>query len=143
MGHIGLCDVKLSQLKQISVVNGDVLHILKSSDRDFNGFGEAYFSFIQEGRIKAWKMHKEMTLNIVVPIGEIRFVLTDLQNGFREFTIGSNNYARLTIPPGIWFGFQGLGIGNNLLLNLANIVHNPEESLRKEISEINFNWKNK
>ena len=36
--------VSVTPLKRIFTPKGDVLHALKSSDSDFCGFGEAYFS---------------------------------------------------------------------------------------------------
>ena len=53
---------------------------------------------------------------------------------------GDNNYSRLTVPPGIWFGFQGLKVDASLVLNIANIPHDPFEVKRIHKSEINYNW---
>ena len=41
----------------------------------------------------------------------------------------------------IWIGFQGLFSERSLLLNIANIMHNPKEVDKKNIEEIKFNWK--
>ena len=67
--------VILTPLKKIGHPKGDVFHAMKSSDEGFCGFGEAYFSVVSHNAIKAWKRHHEMTLNLVVPVGKIRFVL--------------------------------------------------------------------
>ena len=107
MGSINIPCIKVTPLKKISLTGGDVLHGMKSSDKGYQGFGEAYFSQVDHGAIKAWKLHKKMTMNIVVPIGEVRFVFFDDSELFREEIIGFSNYSRLTVPPGIWFGFQG------------------------------------
>ena len=69
-----LKDILVTPLKKIPTLGGDVMHALRASDNGFNGFGESYFSWIEEGAIKAWKFHKSMTLNLVVPLGEVRFV---------------------------------------------------------------------
>jgi hypothetical protein len=37
-------------------------------------------------------------------------------------------------------GFQGIGDHLNLLLNIANIVHEPEEAVGCELSEIKYLW---
>jgi hypothetical protein len=42
----------------------------------------------------------------------------------------------------IWMGFQGLSIGSSMLLNIADIKHNPTEVDRKKTEEIKFNWSN-
>lgn len=141
MGTIKLDDILITPLKQIEVLGGDVLHAMKVSDPGFCGYGEAYFSIVTQGTVKAWKMHERMTLNLLVPQGEVRFVFhlhdSDL---YRTEIIGTTRYVRLTVPPHIWFGFQGLGSPQSLILNIANIAHDPKEVLRKAIEEINFNW---
>ena len=50
---------------------------MKETSAGYAGFGEAYFSQVDKGAIKAWKRHKKMTLNLLVPVGEIKFVLFD------------------------------------------------------------------
>ena len=118
------------------------MHALKNSDNGFNGFGEVYFSWVEQGAIKAWKYHQRMTLNLVVPLGEIRFVfhLANPQKRIRVETIGSERYARLTVPPGVWFGFQGKASGNSLLTNVADMAHDPEEVFHKSVSEFTYDW---
>jgi dTDP-4-dehydrorhamnose 3,5-epimerase len=136
MGLSILNKINLTPLKRISVDGGDVLHALKYNEIDFNNFGEAYFSIVNFGVIKAWKKHNRMTLNLIVPIGNVKFVFFSEDLLCRkEIIIGESNYARITVPPGIWFGFQGLDEKLNLLLNIADILHDPTESERATISE--------
>jgi dTDP-4-dehydrorhamnose 3,5-epimerase len=136
--------VLITPLKIIETSGGNVLHSLKDTDSGFNGFGEAYFSEIEPKAIKAWKLHKKMTLNISVPIGKIKFVLYDerIKSNcfFQEFIISRKNYSRLTIPPMIWLGFQGLANSNSLLLNVADISHSTDEVIRRDLSEIVYKW---
>jgi len=139
--------VKITPLSIIDTKGGDVLHAMKMSDHGYSGFGEAYFSSIEPQAIKGWKRHKQMVLNLVVPVGTVRFILFDDRdnqdnvNHFQEVTLSiENGYSRLTIPPMIWVGFQGLGLQTSLVLNIANIEHSPEEVERKELAEIKFNW---
>ena len=74
MNAASLDDILVTPLKRISTVGGDVMHALRISDKGFHGFGEVYFSWVEMGSIKAWKCHQHMTLNLVVPIGEVSFV---------------------------------------------------------------------
>lgn len=135
----------LTKLKILHQLEGSVMHGLKSSEKSFSGFGEAYFSTVNNGSIKGWKLHQEMTLNLVVPYGEIRFVI---HNGIQDKTktyiepifdevLGDNNYSRLTIPPRYWVAFEGIGANTNILMNLANIEHDPNESLNKNLDFFN------
>ena len=119
---------------------------LKKSDNGFNGFGEVYFSWVEQGAIKAWKCHQNITLNLLVPLGEVRFVffskehLAEQKEEFRIEQLGDNRYSRLTVPPGIWFGFKGLTSGYSLLMNVIDLEHDPDEVLRKETSEFDYDW---
>lgn len=140
MGTVSVADVLVTPLKRIPVTGGDVLHGLKCSDRGYVNFGEAYFSQVHYGAVKAWKRHLRMTLNLIVPIGKVRVVLVDDQGEIREEVIGEERYVRLTVPPGYWFGFQGMADSNSLLLNIADIQHDPDEVERKEITDIDFDW---
>ena len=139
-----LADILLTPLPRINTQGGDVLHVMKQSDAGYAGFGEAYFSWVAAGAVKAWKRHTQMTMNVVVPVGQVRFVFCCVNaDGFEEFRveeIGEERYARLTVPPGIWFGFQGLHTPKNLLLNIANIPHDPNELERLSLTDINYDW---
>jgi dTDP-4-dehydrorhamnose 3,5-epimerase len=132
--------VILTPLKQIYTPKGDVFHAMKKSDNGFSGFGEAYFSTVNMGDIKGWKQHKEMTLNLIVTVGEVKFVIYDeINKKFFNVTLSKNNYQRLTVKPNLWVAFQG-GNENNILLNLASIEHNPDEAITKSLDDISYNW---
>ena len=140
MGTISVNQIIVTPLKRIKVLGGDVLHALKSNDEGFLGFGEAYFSLIDYLEIKAWKRHLNMTLNLVVPIGSVKFVFIDDQGSFREEVAGEENYKRITVPPKIWFGFCGLAEPRSLLMNISDIIHDQEEVERMNLDSINYKW---
>ncbi len=136
----------ITPLMRMNHPQGDVYHALKSSDKGFTHFGEAYFSAINFNEIKGWKKHTKMIMNLVVPVGSVKFVIYDdrensKSNGlFHEVIISSDNYCRLTVPPGVWVAFQGREIELNLLLNIANIEHDPLESMTVALDSFNYNW---
>lgn len=137
----------LTPLKIIENPLGDVLHGMKKSENGFNGFQEAYFSTIKQGVIKPWKKHLEMTLNLIVPVGEIRFVMYDdrewseTKGCFMDVSLSQKNYYRLTVPPNVWMAFKGNGNALNLLLNIANLEHDPSEIVRVSLDSFEFDWK--
>jgi dTDP-4-dehydrorhamnose 3,5-epimerase len=139
LGIIDLSKIVKTPLKRISMDAGDVLHGIRSDDVGFVSFGETYFTFVNQGSVKAWKRHLRMTLNLVVPIGEVMFVFHDAEGDFKKLIIGRSEYARLTVPPGIWFGFKGLD-KENLVTNIADLVHDPEEVERADLKDILFDW---
>ena len=140
MDSVSLDKIMITPLKRVAVSGGDVLHAMKNSDDGYVGFGEAYFSLVESGVVKAWTLHSQMTLNLVVPVGEVYFVFIDSNGYKREEKIGNGNYARLTVPPMIWFGFKGVSKGTSLLVNIADIEHSPDEVERKELSDIKYDW---
>ena len=132
--------VTLTALKQVYNSKGDIFHVMRKSDNGFDGFGEAYFSTIKKETIKGWKKHTEMTLNIVVPFGEIEFIIYDENiKKFFSVSLSQMNYQRLTVRPGLWVAFRGLK-EYNILLNLASIEHDSNESENVIISDINYDW---
>lgn len=138
--------VKLVPLQQIHNPKGDVLHGIKSSDATFSGFGEAYFSSIKYQEVKGWKKHHKMVLNLIVPVGAIQFVIYDDRdnspsNGeFKSIVLSLDNYQRLTIPPGLWVAFRGIGVSNNLLLNVASIEHDASEAENLPLDIFDYHW---
>jgi dTDP-4-dehydrorhamnose 3,5-epimerase len=126
--------VILTPLKIIPGPAGNILHVLKKAENSFKDFGEAYFSTVNSNVTKGWKKHARMTLNVVVPVGRIRFVLYDDRKEsntcgqFQAVELSTENYSRLTVPPGIWMAFTGMGEALNMLLNIADIPHDPTEA---------------
>ncbi len=131
----------ITPLKQIKNPKGDIYHALKKSDNGFDDFGEAYFSTIKQNIIKGWKKHTIMTLNLVVPVGEIEFVIYDeREKEFFNIKLSQKNYKRVTIKPGLWLAFRGIK-SENMLLNLASILHDPDEAINLDLDEIRYEWK--
>lgn len=139
--------VSLHPLKKINVEGGDVFQCLKKSDNFYNKFGEAYFSFIEKNFVKAWKLHNSMTVNLVVPCGSVKFVIVDKRNFSKSYgqinsvVLSPENYCLLKISPGLWFGFQGIGDNKNVILNIADIEHDPLEQKRAPIEYLSYDWK--
>ena len=132
--------VILTPLKQIYNPKGDIFHAMKKSDDGFYGFGEAYFSTINKNDIKAWKKHTRMTLNLIVPVGKIEFVVyNENTKDFFSVVLSQENYQRLTVQPNLWMAFRGID-ENSMLLNLASIEHDPSEAINIELDEIQYEW---
>ena len=139
--------VILHPLRQIAVPKGNVWHAFKCNDEGVVGFGEAYFTHVESRAIKGWKRHNSYTLNLVVVHGAIKFVLYDDREGsvtkgqFYEVILSPNdNYQRLTVAPGIWMAFQGISDEEAMLIDLIPELHTPDESDKKELEEIAYNF---
>ena len=146
MGNIMIDGIIITPLKKITNPRGDLFHIIKKSSAGYIDFGEAYITTIIKNEIKGWKKHHSMTLNLVVPAGEIRIVIFDGRNysstkgEFQEIVLSKENYLRLTIPPQLWVAFQGVSDNTNMLFNIADIEHDPSEASNLEIKEITYSW---
>ncbi len=134
----------ITDLMKFDNDKGDVCHGLRHNDVGFHGFEEIYFSNIKTGAIKAWKMHKKMTLNLIVPVGDVRFNFIELDNhkvikDRFEITIGESNYRRITVPPLIIFGFKGISKNINVVTNVSSHIHDDNEC--KDFNENDFIFK--
>ena len=139
-----IIDITISDLKIIPNPKGDILHVMKSNEDSFKEFGEIYISKINFNEIKAWKLHKRMTSNIVVPSGKVKFVLCDLRRESKHTLINEFSFdtklQKVSVPPGICYGFKGIGKLNNLIINFSDILHDPSEQENLEINYINYKW---
>ena len=132
--------ISISNANKITNPNGDIYKLLSAKDTGFNGFGEAYISLIDYGAVKAWKRHNKMTMNLLVPFGNVAFVFFDFNGNFETVIIGDSNFKRLTVSPGIWFGFKGISNQKNVVINIADFVHDDSEVDKAKVTEFDYDW---
>ncbi|MHA1232285.1 MAG: dTDP-4-dehydrorhamnose 3,5-epimerase family protein [Candidatus Helarchaeota archaeon] len=140
--------VKIIPLKTFLDERGMVRHMLKITDEHFIQFGEIYFSIIFPNAIKGWHLHKKMTLNYAVIVGNIKLVLYDARKNsptykqIQEIFLGENNYVLVQVPPGIVNGFKSIGNQKAIVANCATHPYDPNEIERIDPfdKEINYNW---
>lgn len=140
--------VIITPLRQIPDERGKIMHMLRADAPHFLNFGEIYFSCVYPGAIKAWHIHKEMTLNYAVVHGMIKFVLHDdrpdskTKGETMEVFLGESNYCLVTVPPLVWNGFKGIGDKMAIVANCATIPHSPGEIDRMDpfSKKIPYNW---
>jgi dTDP-4-dehydrorhamnose 3,5-epimerase len=130
---------RITPERRIANPRGDILHAMKRSSEGYKAFGEAYFSTILPGDVKGWKRHHRMTLNLVVPVGEVRFVLHDGVH-FEQVDLGCDHHARLTVEPGLWMAFRGMASQPSLVLNIADIEHDPDEAESVSLDRFAYAW---
>jgi len=133
-----LKDVKLTKLQIIKNPKGNILKY--QIKKNFNNFGESYFSLIKAKKIKAWKKHLKQTQNLCVPLGKVKFILFD--DRVKSKTYGKfyscilsypHNYKMLTIPPNIWYGFQNLLKNTSIIANITDLPHNKSENKKLKL----------
>lgn len=138
--------VNISQRRKIFDDRGGIFHMLRSNDPEFQKFGEIYFSKIHAGAIKAWHHHSVMTLNYLIVVGSIQLGLWDGRKDSTTYGKSQTIYmdeqssTLVTVPPGVWNGFKGLGNTSSIIANCATHVHSTEEITRKPYNDPMFQY---
>ncbi len=139
----------ITELRQISDDRGSILHVLRADESKFIGFGECYLSEVLTGQVKAWKRHGLQTQELAVPVGRIQMVVFDDREGcetrgqVQVLEMGRPDaYYRLRIPPDLWYGFQCISDEPALLVNCADIPHDPAEAEQRPMNDpgIPYKW---
>lgn len=125
--------------------------MLRRDDPHFKRFGEVYFSVVKPGFVKGWHLHKKMTLNYAVVEGRVHLCLFDAREGsrtkgeFQELSLGLDNYSLVTVPPGVWNGFEAEGEREAIVANCSDEPHEAAEIVREDpfVSSIPNSWRAK
>ena len=119
---------KVFYRKTISVENGNVKRGLRLTDESFVGFGELYFTEIKKNKIKGWKRHSRMTMNLLPVSGKIILYLKKhLDDTPEEIHFGEDDHKLVCVEPDVWLAFEGIQ-DKNIMANIASIEHDPEEA---------------
>jgi dTDP-4-dehydrorhamnose 3,5-epimerase len=136
--------VKVFKKNVITDDRGKILHMIRNDDENFQKFGEIYFSYVNPKKVKAWHIHKKMTLNYVAAFGKIKLVLYDDRIGsstngkVQEIILSNENHLLVSIPPMIWNGFCSADDNLAVLANCSDIPHDKEEIKRLPFDDPKF-----
>ena len=132
--------------KQIIDERGKIMHMLRNDDKNFTKFGEIYFSYSNPNTVKAWHLHKSMTVNYACVIGKIKLVLMDdrplspTKGLLEEIFLTTENYSLVSVPPGIWNGFKSIENKFSVIANCSDIPHDPNEMIRRPFDDPYFKY---
>lgn len=134
--------IKVTSLKQMIDLKGSVMHFIKKSDKSFSKFGEVYFSRINRGIVKGWKLHKVANQNFCVPYGKVLIKIIDLRTESESYLQvdeiildNKENYLLLHIPAGLWYSFKCVNNDYSLLANQSSIEHDKNEIVEKSLDD--------
>ena len=141
-------DVEVIPLRRIPDERGTIMHMLRSDDPHFRGFGEIYFTTIYPGIVKGWHRHRDMTLNYACVYGRVKVVIYDEREDsptrgcLMEVYLGTDNHALVIIPPGLWNGMKGMSSPFALVANCATHSHDASRTSRLDPfgDEIPYDW---
>jgi dTDP-4-dehydrorhamnose 3,5-epimerase len=129
---------------------GRLFEILRSDDVIFRKFGQVYITTAFPGVIKAWHYHKIQTDYFTCVHGLAKLVLYDARDGSKsfgkvmEFVIGPHTPKLVSIPPGVYHGFQCVSDIEAIMINVPTEPYNPQnpDEYRLELSapEVPYDW---
>jgi dTDP-4-dehydrorhamnose 3,5-epimerase len=131
--------VKKNSLIKKKSKNGDVIKLINKKSNYYHGFGEVYISEIKHKKIKGWKKHTKMIMNLKVITGAVKFVFLTDNNKFKKIILNDKSLNILTVPKNTIFGFQGIKKINSIM-NFANMKHTPGECLNIPLKNFDYNW---
>jgi dTDP-4-dehydrorhamnose 3,5-epimerase len=142
--------VKLKKLLVIPDERGWLMEILRCDDTIFEKFGQVYLTTAYPGVVKAWHYHRKQTDNFTCIHGMMKVVLFDARKEsptyreLREFFIGEKNPVLISVPPGVYHGFKGIGKETAYFLSIPTLPYNYQEPdeyrLPPDAPEIPYDW---
>jgi dTDP-4-dehydrorhamnose 3,5-epimerase len=142
-------DVIIKELEVHPDERGTFTEIIRSTDNFFTeGFGQLSHSYMVDGVVKAWHIHKTQIDWWYVAEGTIKAVLYDQRENsatfrkFDEFIIGRDGRKIVVkIPPGVAHGLKVIS-GPAHLIYVTSSVYNPDEEGRIAYNDpiIGYDW---
>jgi len=129
--------VIVKPLKTIADERGAVLKMQESTDPEFAGFGEVYFSTVYPGVVKGWHLHEANVLNYSVwPAPSSWCSSTPRRlahpSELQELFLNDRDRVLVQIPPGVWNGFKGVGPEESIVCDLTTLPHSEDVTDRHD-----------
>ena len=143
--------VVVRELRRNADDRGYLMEVLRSDWTDvYRRFAQAYVSLNYPGVIRAWHWHAKQWDVFVCVQGMVKVPLYDGREGsatqgiIDEYVIGDQRPAAILIPPGVYHGYQTIGMGPSLLLNFPTELYDrsaPDEFREPHDSpKIPYSW---
>jgi len=143
-------DVRIKKLRVIPDERGWLMEILRCDDDIFEKFGQVYLTTAYPGVVKAWHYHRKQTDNFTCIHGMMKVVLYDAREEsptyreIMEIFAGEKNPVLISVPPGVYHGFKGIGPDTAYFLSIPTLPYNysePDEyRLPPDSPEIPYSW---
>lgn len=125
--------------QRVKNYKGDIFKLLKKDNFQNQNIFESYISKVNFNKIKAWKYHKKISLNLIVVRGRVLFITLE-NNKFNRYILDDKKFKKLFVPNKVWYGFMGLEKKSSTILSFANAYYSNSEILRKNIKDFSFDW---
>lgn len=131
--YLGVNNACKNIIEELSLEKGNIRKFYRS---DSSYIKEVYTSDVPLGVSKGWKLHRLMTCRLYSLKGTVKFYVRDENfENEKNFTLCSTDNEFLIVPPNHWFLFQSVGEIAGTIMNLADTLHSPNESIIREIKE--------
>lgn len=142
--------VKIKELVRHPDERGYFEEIIRNTDDFFiEGFGQVSHSFMVEGVVKAWHVHKTQVDWWYIVRGKIRIALWDARSEspthkeLNEFTLDSETEPNnvIKIPPGVAHGLKVVSGPADLVYVTSGVYSKDEEGrIPHDDSTIGYDW---
>jgi dTDP-4-dehydrorhamnose 3,5-epimerase len=133
----------VKHLKTFLDDRGYLYEILRADDPEYVKFGQAYISTTTPGTIKAFHRHFHKTDHIACVAGQVKLVVVreNINKGDPPFTVFEYHLSPIspklvTIPPGLWHGWQSVGSVEAVLLSITTEVHDSNNKDEERVPAI-------
>ncbi|MDI6720613.1 MAG: dTDP-4-dehydrorhamnose 3,5-epimerase family protein [Methanomicrobiales archaeon] len=146
----GIQGVTVKKLRIIPDERGWLMEILRCDDEIFQQFGQVYVTTAYPGVVKAWHYHKKQTDNFTCIHGMMKVALYDARKdsptrgNLMEFFVGEKNPILISVPPGVYHGFKGIGTETAFFVSIPTLPYNYEDPdefrIPPDTIEIPYDW---
>jgi len=133
---------EIVHLNYVDAVGGGILKILSSKSASYCQFGELYFSELDQGIFRGWKLHTKSDSFLFVIRGEasIHIVSSETTCETINLTEVLTSQCALWLPHGITFGFKSVGTESLIIANFASEEYSSNEVERPELNFHTCDW---
>ena len=122
-----IVDVIIVKKNIIPDERGSIMHMLKSTDKEFIKFGEVYFSTAYPNVIKGWHLHKKQYQWNYLLKGKLEVYLLDLRKNSKtykkkiKFIVSDKIPVIYFFPPQIAHGYKTLEKENHIIYGTSGV----------------------
>jgi dTDP-4-dehydrorhamnose 3,5-epimerase len=139
-------------IRTIPDERGRVIEMLRSDDPLFQKFGQVYVTTVYPGVVKGWHYHKVQTDFVCCVSGMIKLVVCQPKESIpgmnatqvAQYFIGEHNPQLITIPPGVYHGWKGIGEKESVVMCVSSEPYNYESPDEYRVdphnNEIPYYW---
>lgn len=143
--------VEVKDLKVNYDERGHLMEVLRSDDKIFKKFGQAYITTALPGVVKAWHYHKLQDDHFCCVFGKMRLAIYDSREGSKtfgeinEWELSLDNPKLIKIPKLLYHGFKCVSKEEAIVINIPTVPYNPKEPDEYRLdafdNTIPYDWK--